>query len=139
MGQSIFQSSPEFAGAKEGARVGTMVVGGSGGASPNKENSTWVGVGAGVGVGGGGGTQAAGADGQAGSPCGVLYGKNQRRGRRRVRRRRIFIQPPEMVERQLGVAFLMHSGSSCVGTAQRTFYYPKSACSSLACSSSVLL
>ena len=80
-----------------------------------------------------------GAGGPAGGPCGVLYGKNQRRGRRRVRRRRIFIQPPEMVERQLGVAFLMRSGSSCVGTAQPTFYYPKSACSSLACSSSVLL
>ena len=89
----------------------------------------------GGGGGGGGGTQAVGADG----PCGVLYGKNQRRGRRRVRRRRIFIQPPEMVERQLGVAFLMRSGSSCVGTAQPTFYYPKSACSSLPCSSSVLL
>ena len=89
--------------------------------------------------GGGGGTQAAGAGGPAGSPCGVLYGKNQRRGRRWVRRRRIFIQPPEMVERQLGVAFLMRSGSSCVGTAQPTFYYPKSACSSLPCSSSVLL
>ena len=44
---------------------------------------------------------------------------------------RIFIQPPEMVERQLGVAFLMCSGSSCVGSAQPTFYYPKSACSSL--------
>ena len=47
---------------------------------------------------GGGETQAAGADGPAGGPCGVLYGKNQRRGRRRVRRRRIFIQPPEMVD-----------------------------------------
>ena len=82
---------------------------------------------------------AVGAGGPAGGPCGVLYGKNQRRGRRRVRRCRIFIQPPEMVERQLGVAFLMRSGSSCVGTAQRTFYYPKSACSSLPCSSSVLL
>jgi len=80
-----------------------------------------------------------GYGGPAGGPCGVLYGKNQRRGRRRVRRRRIFIQPPEMVERQLGVAFLMRSGSSCVGTAQPTFYYPKSACSSLPCSSSVLL
>jgi len=68
--------------------------------------------------GGGGGTQAVGAGGPAGGPCGVLYGKNQRRRRRRVRRRRIFIQPPEMVERQLGVAFLMRSGSSCVGTAQ---------------------
>ena len=89
--------------------------------------------------GGGGGTQAAGADGPAGSPCGVLYGKNQRRGRRWVRRRRIFIQPPEMVKRQLGVAFLIFSGSSCVGTAQPTFCYPKSACSSLPCSSSVLL
>ena len=95
----------------------------------------WVGGGGG----GGGGTQAMGAGGPAGGPCGVLYGKNQRRGRRRVRRRRIFIQPPEMVERQLGVAFLMRSGSSCVGTAQPTFYYPKSACSSLPCSSSVLL
>ncbi len=73
------------------------------------------------GGGGGGGTQAVGADGPAGGPCGVLYGKNQRRGRRRVRRRRIFIQPPERVERQLGVAFLMRSGSSCVGTAQPTF------------------
>ena len=71
--------------------------------------------------GGGGGTQAAGADGPAGSPCGVLYGKNQRRGRRKVRRHRIFIQLPEMVERQLGVAFLMRSGSSCVGTAQPNF------------------
>ena len=50
-----------------------------------------------------------------------------------------FIQPPEMVERQLGVAFLMRSGSSCVGTVQSTFYYPKSSCSSLPCSSSVLL
>ena len=50
-----------------------------------------------------------------------------------------FIQPPEMVEIQLGVAFLMRSGSSCVGTAQPTFYYPKSACSSLACSSFILL
>ena len=50
-----------------------------------------------------------GAGGPVGGPCGVLYGKNQRRGRRRVRRRRIFIQPPEMVERQLGVAFLMRS------------------------------
>ena len=67
----------------------------------------------GGGGGGGGGTQAVGADGPAGGPCGVLYGKNQRRGRRRFRRRRIFIQPPEMVERQLGVAFLMCSGSSC--------------------------
>ena len=47
---------------------------------------------------GGGGTQAVGADGPAGGPCGVLYGKNQRRGRRRVRRHRIFIQPPEMVD-----------------------------------------
>ena len=94
--------------------------------------------GGGAGGGGGGGTQAVGAGGPAGGPCGV-YGKNQRRGRRRVRRRRIFIQPPEMVERQLGVAFLMRSGSSCVGTAQPTFYYPKSACSSLPCSSSVLL
>ena len=110
-----------------------MDVGGDGGASPNEENSTR------VGGGGGGGTHAVGADGLAGGPCGVLYGKNQRRGRRRVRRRRIFIQPPEMVERQLGVAFLMRSGSSCVGTAQPTFYYPKSACSSLPCSSSVLL
>ena len=82
------------------------------------------------GGGGGAGTQAVGA----GGPCGVLYGKNQRRGRRRVRRRRIFIQPPEMVKRQLGVAFLMRSGSSCVGTAQPTFYYPKSTCSSLPCS-----
>ena len=81
-------------------------------------------MGAGLGGGGGGGTQAVGADGPAGGPCGVLYGKNQRRGRRRVRRRRIFIQPPEMVERQLGVAFLMRSGSSCVGTAKQTFYYP---------------
>ena len=75
-----------------------------------------------------------GAGGPADGPCSVLYGKNQRRGRRRVRRRRIFIQPPEMVERQLGVAFLMRSGSSCVGTVQPTFYYPKSACSSLPCS-----
>ena len=100
------------------------------GASLNEENSTRVGVGVGVGV---------GAGGPAGGPCGVLYGKNQRRGRRRVRRRRIFIQPPEMVERQLGVAFLVRSGSSCVGTAQPTFYYPKSAWSSLPCSSSVLL
>ena len=79
----------------------------------------------GGGGGGGGGTQAVGADGPAGGPCGVLYGKNQRRGRRRVRRRRIFIQPPEMVERQLGVAFLMRSGSSCVGTAQPTFLLSK--------------
>ena len=80
-----------------------------------------------------------GASGLAGGPCGVLYGKNQRRGRRRVRIRRIFIQPPEMVERQLGVAFLMRSGSSCAGTTQPTFYYPKSAGSSLPCSSFVLL
>ena len=49
------------------------------------------------GGGGGGGTQAVGAGGPAGGPCGVLYGKNQRRGRR-VRRRRIFIQSPEMVD-----------------------------------------
>ena len=111
-------------------------MGGGGGASPNEENSTRVGRGWGW---GGGGTQAVGAGGPAGGPWGVLYGKNQRQGRRRVRRRRIFIQPPEMVERQLGVAFLMRSGSSCVGTAQPTFYYPKSACSSLPCSSSVLL
>ena len=94
------------------------------------------GVGGGV---GGGGTHAVGAGGPAGSPCGVLYGKNQRRGRRRVRRCRIFIKLPEMVERQLGVAFLMRSGSSCVGTAQPTFYYSKSACSSLPCSSSIFL
>ena len=67
---------------------------GGGGASPNKENLTWVGVGGR----GGGGTQAVEADGPAGGPFGVLYGKNQRRGRRRVRRRRIFIQPPEMVD-----------------------------------------
>ena len=91
------------------------------------------------GGGGGGGTHAVGAGGLAGGPCGVLYGKNQRRGRTRVRRRRIFIQLPEMVERQVGVSFLMRSGSSCVGTAQPTFHYPKSACSSLPCSSSVLL
>ena len=45
MGQSIFQSSPEFAGAIEGAWVGTVVVGGGGGASSNEENSTRVGVG----------------------------------------------------------------------------------------------
>ena len=115
---------------------GDFGCGGGGGASPNEENSTRWGGG---GVGGGGGTQAVGAGGPAGGPCGVLYEKNHRRGRRRVRRRRIFIQPPEMVERQLGVAFLMRSGSSCVGTAQPTFYYPKSACSSLPCSSSVLL
>ena len=70
----------------------------------------------GGGGGGGGGTQGMGAGGPAGGPCDVLYGKNQRRGRRWVRRRRIFIQPPEMVERQLGVAFLMRSSSSCVGT-----------------------
>ena len=38
------------------------------------------------------------------------------------------------IERQQGVAFLMRSVSSCVGTSQRTFYYPKSACSSLPCS-----
>ena len=69
-------------------------------------------MGGGWGGGGGGGvTHAVGVGGPAGGPCGVLYGKNQRRGRRRVRRRRIFIQPPEMVERQLGVAFLMRSGS----------------------------
>ena len=114
-----------------------MVVGGGGGASPNKENSTR--VGAGVGGGGGGGTHAMGAGGPAGGPCSVLYGKNQRRGRKRVRRCRIVIQPPEMVERQLGVAFLMCSSSSCVGTTQPTFYYPKSTCSSLPCSSFVLL
>ena len=48
MGQSIFQSSPEFAGANEGARVGTLVVGGGGGALPNEENSTQVGAGGGV-------------------------------------------------------------------------------------------
>ena len=30
MGQSIFESSPEFAGVKEGARVGTVVVGSGG-------------------------------------------------------------------------------------------------------------
>ena len=42
---------------------------------------------------GGGGTHAVGAGGPASDPCGVLYGKHQRRGRRRVRRRRIFIQP----------------------------------------------
>ena len=109
-----------------------MVVGGGGGASPNEENSTRVGVGAGVGW-GGGGTQAMGAGGPAGGPCGVLYGKNQRRGRRRVRRHRIFIQPLEMVERQLGVAFIMRSGSSCVGTAQPTFLFH----SSLICTISV--
>lgn len=86
------------------------------------------------GGGGGGGTQIVGADGPAGGLCGVLYVKNERRGTRRVRRRRIFIEPPEMVDRQLGVAFLMRSGSSCVGTAQPIFYYPKSACSSLPCS-----
>ena len=40
MGQSIFESAPEFAGAKEGAQVGTVVVGSNGGASPNEENST---------------------------------------------------------------------------------------------------
>ena len=117
MGQSIFQSSPEFAGAIQGARV---VVG------PRRMKNTRRGWGWGRGW-------------WRNRPCGVLYGKNQRRGRRRVRRRRIFIQPPEMVERQLGVAFLMRSSSSCVGTAQPTFYYPKSACSSLPCSSSVLL
>ena len=79
--------------------MGTLVGGGwgGGGASLNEENSTR--VGAGVGAGGGGGTQAVGADGPAGGSCGVLYGRNQRRGRRRVRRCRIFIQPPEMVER----------------------------------------
>lgn len=55
-------------------------------------------VGGGGGGGGGGGTQAVGASGSAGGPCGVLYGKNQRRGRRSVRRRRIFIQLPEMVD-----------------------------------------
>ena len=123
MGQSIFQSSPEFAGAIQGARV---VVG------PRRTKKTRRGWG--QEGGGGGGKQTVGADGPVGGPCGVLYGKNQRRGRRRVRRRRIFIQPPEMVERQLGVAFLMRSGSSCVGTAQPTFYYPKSACFSLPCS-----
>ena len=42
------------------------------GASPNEENSMR------VGCGGGGGTQAVGAGGPAGGPCGVLYGKNQR-------------------------------------------------------------
>ena len=48
MGQSIFQSSPEFAGTNEWARV----VGGDGAeASLNEENSTRVGVGAGVRVG----------------------------------------------------------------------------------------
>ena len=51
------------------------------------------------GGGGGGGTKAVGAGGPAGGPCGVLYGKNQRQGRRRDRRRRIFIQLPEMVKR----------------------------------------
>ena len=35
---------------KEGARVGTLVVGGGGGASLNEENSTRVGAGVGVGV-----------------------------------------------------------------------------------------
>ena len=53
--------------------------------------------GAGGGGGGGGGTRVVGAGGPAGGPCGVLYGKNQRRVRR-VRRHRIFIQPPEMVD-----------------------------------------
>ena len=48
MGQSIFQSSPEFAGANEWARVRTVVVGGGAGASPNEENPTRVGVGVGV-------------------------------------------------------------------------------------------
>ena len=43
MGQSIFQSSPEFAGDRRGS--------GGCGALPNEENSTRVGVGAGVGVG----------------------------------------------------------------------------------------
>ena len=74
--------------------MGKVDVGGSGGASPNEENLTRVGAGGG----GGGGTHAVGADGPAGDPCGVLYGKNQRRGRKRVRRRRIFIHPPEMVD-----------------------------------------
>ena len=75
MGQSIFQSSPEFAGAKEGARVGTVVVWGGGGGKK---------LDAGGGEardGGGGGTQAVRAGGSAGGPCSVLYGKNQRRGR----------------------------------------------------------
>ena len=56
MGQSIFQSSPEFAGAIEGAQVGTVVVGGR-----------WWGLverrkldAGGGGGGGGGGTQAVG-------------------------------------------------------------------------------
>ena len=49
-----------------------------------------------AGGGGGGGTQAVRAGGPAGGLCGVLCGKNQRRGRR-VRRRTIFIQQPEMV------------------------------------------
>ena len=48
MGQSIFQSSPEFAGANKGDWVGTVVVGGGGGASSNEENSTPVGAGVGV-------------------------------------------------------------------------------------------
>ena len=69
MGQSIFQSSPEFAGAKEGARVGIVVVGRWWGLVE------WRKLDAG---GGGGGTQALGAGGPAGGPCGVLYGKNQR-------------------------------------------------------------
>ena len=63
---------------------------------PRRMKKTQRGWGGGGG-GGGGGTQAMGAGGPAGGPCGVLYGKNQRRGRRRVRRHRIFIQPPKMV------------------------------------------
>ena len=66
---------PEFAGANEGAWVGTGVVAGGGGASPNKENSTR--VGAGVGWGGWRNT-GGGAGGPAGGPCVVLYVKIQR-------------------------------------------------------------
>ena len=70
---TIFESSLEFAGAKEGARVGTVVVGAVVG--PRRTKKTQRGWGRGWGC-GGGGTQAVGADGSAGGPCGVLYGKH---------------------------------------------------------------
>ena len=46
MGQSIFESSPEFAGAKEGAQVGTVVVGAVVG--PRRTKKTRRGCGAGL-------------------------------------------------------------------------------------------
>ena len=69
-------------------------LGGGGGALPNEENSMRAGAGVGVAE----EHMGLGAGCSAGGPCGVLYGKNQRRGRRRVRRRRILIQPPRMVD-----------------------------------------